>query len=101
MDLQKAAELKYGKLLELQKQLNAYENKERVENKLLKEEVEASDIDEVVSKWTGIPVTKLVQSEMEKLLHMEDVLHKRLVGQEEAVDTVSGATRRARPYGGR
>jgi ATP-dependent Clp protease ATP-binding subunit ClpB len=96
MDLQKAAELKYGKLLELQKQLNAYENKERIENKLLKEEVEASDIDEVVSKWTGIPVTKLVESEMEKLLHMEDVLHKRLVGQEEAVDTVSDAIRRAR-----
>ena len=96
MDLQKAAELKYGKLLELQKQLNVYENKEKVENKLLKEEVEASDIDEVVSKWTGIPVTKLVESEMEKLLHMEDVLHKRLVGQEEAVDTVSDAIRRAR-----
>ena len=96
MDLQRAAELKYGKLLELQKQLNAYENKERIENKLLKEEVEASDIDEVVSKWTGIPVTKLVESEMEKLLHMEDVLHKRLVGQEEAVDTVSDAIRRAR-----
>ncbi len=96
MDLQKAAELKYGKLLELQKQLKAFENKEHIENKLLKEEVEASDIDEVVSKWTGIPVTKLVESEMEKLLHMEDVLHKRLVGQEEAVDTVSDAIRRAR-----
>ena len=96
MDLQRAAELKYGKLLELQKQLTAYENKERIENKLLKEEVEASDIDEVVSKWTGIPVTKLVESEMDKLLHMEDVLHKRLVGQEEAVDTVSDAIRRAR-----
>ena len=95
-DLQRAAELKYGKLLELQKQLNACENKEHSENKLLKEEVEASDIDEVVSKWTGIPVTKLVESEMEKLLHMEDVLHKRLVGQEEAVDTVSDAIRRAR-----
>lgn len=96
MDLQKAAELKYGKLLDLQKQLKAFENKERIENKLLKEEVEASDIDEVVSKWTGIPVTKLVESEMEKLLHMEDVLHKRLVGQDEAVDTVSDAIRRAR-----
>ena len=95
-DLQRAAELKYGKLLELQKQLKACENKEHSENKLLKEEVEASDIDEVVSKWTGIPVTKLVESEMEKLLHMEDVLHKRLVGQEEAVDTVSDAIRRAR-----
>ena len=95
-DLQKAAELKYGKLLELQKQLKACENKEVSDNKLLKEEVDASDIDEVVSKWTGIPVTKLVESEMEKLLHMEDVLHKRLVGQDEAVDTVSDAIRRAR-----
>ena len=95
-DLQRAAELKYGKLLELQKQLKACENKEKTENKLLKEEVEASDIDEVVSKWTGIPVTKLVESEMDKLLHMEDVLHKRLIGQEEAVDTVSDAIRRAR-----
>ncbi len=96
MDLQKAAELKYGKLLDLQKQLKACENKEHIDNKLLKEEVEASDIDEVISKWTGIPVTKLVESEMEKLLHMEDVLHKRLVGQDEAVDTVSDAIRRAR-----
>ena len=95
-DLQKAAELKYGKLLELQKQLKECENKEHTENKLLKEEVDASDIDEVVSKWTGIPVTKLVESEMEKLLHMEDVLHKRLVGQDEAVNTVSDAIRRAR-----
>lgn len=95
-DLQKAAELKYGKLPELQKKLVEYQNKEHNENKLLKEEVDASDIDEVVSKWTGIPVTKLVESEMEKLLHMEDVLHKRLVGQEEAVDTVSDAIRRAR-----
>ncbi len=95
-DLQKAAELKYGKLPELQKKLVEYQNKEHNENKLLKEEVEASDIDEVVSKWTGIPVTKLVESEMDKLLHMEDVLHKRLVGQDEAVDTVSDAIRRAR-----
>ena len=95
-DLQKAAELKYGKLPELQKKLVEYQNKEHSENKLLKEEVEASDIDEVVSKWTGIPVTKLVESEKEKLLHMEDVLHKRLVGQDEAVDTVSDAIRRAR-----
>ena len=83
-------------MLELQKQLKDCENKEKTENKLLKEEVEASDIDEVVSKWTGIPVTKLVESEMDKLLHMEDVLHKRLIGQEEAVDTVSDAIRRAR-----
>ena len=95
-DLQRAAELKYGKLLELEKQLKACQNKEHTNNKLLKEEVTATDIDEVVSKWTGIPVTKLVESEMKKLLHMEDILHKRLIGQDEAVDTVSDAIRRAR-----
>lgn len=95
-DLQRAAELKYGKLLELEKELKACQNKEHTNNKLLKEEVTATDIDEVVSKWTGIPVTKLVESEIKKLLHMEDILHKRLIGQDEAVDTVSDAIRRAR-----
>lgn len=95
-DLQIAAELKYGKLLELEKQLKACENREKTDNKLLKEEIDGSDIAEVVSKWTGIPVTKLVESEMQKLLTMEDLLHKRLVGQDEAVDTVSDAIRRAR-----
>lgn len=95
-DLQTAAELKYGKLLELEKQLKACQNKEHTENKLLKEEIDGSDIAEVVSKWTGIPVTKLVESEMQKLLKMEDILHKRLVGQDEAVNTVSDAIRRAR-----
>jgi ATP-dependent Clp protease ATP-binding subunit ClpB len=95
-DLQTAAELKYGKLLELQKQLKACQNKEKTDNKFLKEEIDGSDIAEVVSKWTGIPVTKLVESEMQKLLKMEDILHNRLVGQEEAVNTVSDAIRRAR-----
>lgn len=95
-DLQRAAELKYGKLLELEKQLKACQNKEKADNSLLKEEVTSTDIDEVVSKWTGIPVTKLVESEMQKLLQMEDILHKRLVGQDEAVTTVSDAIRRAR-----
>ena len=95
-DLQTAAELKYGKLLELEKQLKACQNKEHSENKLLKEEIDGSDIAQVVSKWTGIPVTKLVESEMQKLLNMEEILHKRLVGQDEAVDTVSDAIRRAR-----
>ena len=95
-DLQTAAELKYGRLLELEKQLRACQNKEQVENKFLKEEITGSDIAEVVSKWTGIPVTKLVESEKQKLLNMEEILHKRLVGQEEAVDTVSDAIRRAR-----
>ncbi len=95
-DLQTAAELKYGKLLELEKQLKAVQNKEKTDNKLLKEEINEDDIANVVSKWTGIPVTKLVESEKQKLLNMEDILHKRLVGQEEAVDTVSDAIRRAR-----
>lgn len=95
-DLQTAAELKYGKLLELEKQLKACQNKEHSDNKLLKEEIDGSDIAEVVSKWTGIPVSKLVESEMQKLLKMEDIIHKRLVGQDEAVNTVSDAIRRAR-----
>ena len=95
-DLQLAAELKYGKLMELEKKLQAVQGKEKSENQLLKEEINGDDIAEIVSKWTGIPVTKLVESEMQKLLRMEDVLHKRLIGQEEAVDTVSDAIRRAR-----
>ncbi len=95
-DLQTAAELKYGKLLELEKQLKAAQTKEKTENKLLKEEISDEDIANVVSKWTGIPVNKLVESEKQKLLNMEDILHKRLIGQEEAVDIVSDAIRRAR-----
>ena len=95
-DLQTAAELKYGRLLELEKQLKAVQNKEKTDNKLLKEEIDDEDIANVVSKWTGIPVNKLVESEKQKLLNMEEILHKRLVGQEEAVDTVSDAIRRAR-----
>lgn len=95
-DLQTAAELKYGKLLELEKQLKAIQNKEKFSNQLLKEEIDAEDIANVVSKWTGIPVNKLVESEMQKLINMEEILHKRLIGQEEAVETVSDAIRRAR-----
>ncbi len=95
-DLQTAAELKYGKLLELEKQLKAAQNKEKTENQLLKEEINDDDIANVVSKWTGIPVNKLVESEKQKLINMEDILHKRLVGQEEAVETVADAIRRAR-----
>jgi len=95
-DLQLAAELKYGKLMELEKKLQAVQGKEKAENQLLKEEINGDDIANVVSKWTGIPVTKLVESEMQKLLRMEDVLHKRLIGQDEAVETVSDAIRRAR-----
>ncbi len=95
-DLQTAAELKYGKLLELEKQLKACQSKEKNDNKLLKEEIDDEDIANVVSKWTGIPVNKLVESEKQKLVNMEDILHKRLIGQEEAVETVSDAIRRAR-----
>ncbi len=95
-DLQTAAELKYGKLLDLEKKLKECQNKEHTENKLLKEEISENDIAEVVSKWTGVPVTKLVESEVNKLINMEDIIHKRLVGQDEAVVTVSDAIRRAR-----
>ena len=97
MDLQKAAELKYGKLMQLEKQLlevgeNATENK----NTLLKEEIDEDDIAQIVSKWTGIAVNKLLESEMQKLIQMEDFLHNRVVGQDEAVEVVSDAIRRAR-----
>ena len=96
-DLQKAAELKYGKLLELEKQLSAASEKDiKPESKLLKEEIDENDIMEIVSKWTSIPISKLVESEMDKLLRMEDFLHKRVAGQDEAVTVVSDAIRRAR-----
>jgi len=98
-DLGKAAELKYGKLLELEKQLEE-ENKKLAELqkdlKMLKEEVDAEDIAEIVSKWTGIPVSKLLEGEREKLLHMEERLKERVVGQDEAIKKVSEAIRRAR-----
>jgi len=98
-DLQKAAELKYGKLLELQKKLDE-ENKKleqlQKENKMLKEEVDEEDIAETVSKWTGIPVTRLMEAEIEKLVHMEDRLKRRVVGQDEAITAVSNTIRRAR-----
>ncbi len=95
-DLQTAAELKYGKLLDLQKQLKAAQSQDKSENRLLKEEIDEDDIANVVSKWTGIPVSKLVESEKQKLLNMEEILHKRLIGQDEAVEIVSDAIRRAR-----
>jgi ATP-dependent Clp protease ATP-binding subunit ClpB len=98
-DLQKAAELKYGKLIELEKQLKAEE--ESVDDKkpatmLLKEEVDEDDIAEIVSKWTGIPVSKLLEGEVQKLLQLEDHLHKRVVGQDEAISVIASAVRRAR-----
>ena len=98
-DLNKAAELKYGKLTGLQKQLEAAE--QRLQQKqsgvrLLKEEVDEEDIADVVSRWTGIPVSRLLEGEMKKLLALEDELHKRVIGQDEAVMAVSEAVLRAR-----
>ena len=97
-DLERAARLRYGTLPELQKQLAAAEAELRSlgPQRLLKEEVDAEDIAEVVSKWTGIPVTRLLEGEMRKLLQLEDRLHQRVVGQEEAVQAVADAIRRAR-----
>ena len=95
-DLQRAAELKYGKLIGLQKQLDNAKNKDSKDNQLLKEEIDEDDIAQIVSKWTGIAVSKLMESEVQKLLHMEDFLHKRVIGQDEAVNIVSDAIRRAR-----
>ncbi|MEL7083842.1 MAG: ATP-dependent chaperone ClpB [Cyanobacteria bacterium J06597_1] len=99
-DLNKAAELKYGKLAELQQQLEAVEadllESQTSGRSLLREEVTEADIAEIISKWTGIPVIKLVESEKEKLLHLEDVLHERVIGQSEAVTAVSEAIQRSR-----
>jgi len=99
-DLNRAAELKYGKLIELQNKLEAAETRlaqtQKSGKSLLREEVTEADIAEIISKWTGIPISKLVESEMEKLLHLEDELHKRVVGQHEAVTAVADAILRSR-----
>lgn len=98
-DLNRAAELKYGTLLDLGKRIEA-ENAKLVElqktKKMLTEEVTAEDVAEVVAKWTGIPVTRMMEGEIEKLVHMEDRLRQRVVGQDEALVKVSNAVRRAR-----
>jgi ATP-dependent Clp protease ATP-binding subunit ClpB len=98
-DLSKAAELKYGTLTELEKSLEE-ENKKLADlqsgQKMLKEEVDSEDIAEVVAKWTGIPVSKLMEGEKEKLLHMEEKLEERVVGQQKAIVAVANAVRRAR-----
>ena len=97
-DYGKVAELRYGKIKEAQEQLEIFQKKldEQSETSLIKEEVTYDDIAEVVAKWTGIPVTKMIQSEREKLLKLEDELHKRVVGQDEAIEAVSDAVRRSR-----
>jgi len=98
-DFEKVAELRYGKIKEAEEQLVGYQ-KQMIEmqgdDALIKEEVDAEDIASIVSKWTGIPVTKMLQSEREKLLDMEAVLNNRVIGQDEAIEAVSDAVRRSR-----
>jgi ATP-dependent Clp protease ATP-binding subunit ClpB len=98
-DLNKAAELKWGTLIGLEKELQEEEARLASENKqsrLLKEEVDEEDIAQVVSRWTGIPVSRMLEGEVHKLLHLEQQLHRRVVGQDEAVQVVSEAVRRSR-----
>jgi ATP-dependent Clp protease ATP-binding subunit ClpB len=97
-DLNRAAELKYGKLFELERQLKAAETRfsHEGEQRLIKEEVDEEDIAKVVSRWTHIPVSKLLEGEMQKLLHLADELHVRVIGQDEAVQAVADAVIRAR-----
>ncbi|HEY8683497.1 MAG TPA: AAA family ATPase, partial [Rhodanobacter sp.] len=95
-DYAKMSEIQYGRLPELEKQLAAAQAAEQQDFKLLQDKVTAEEIAEVVARWTGIPVAKMLEGEREKLLHMEDDLHKRVVGQDEAVRAVSDAIRRSR-----
>ena len=99
-ELNKAAELKYGKLPELKKQLEIEEEKtekeKNTENSLLRNKVTEDEITKIISRWTGIPVAKLMEGEREKLLHLSDILHKRVIGQDEAVEKVSEAIIRSR-----
>jgi ATP-dependent Clp protease ATP-binding subunit ClpB len=98
-DLNRAAELRYGRLQELERRLQAEEEnlfKKQGGSRLLKEEVDEEDIADVVSRWTGIPVSRLMEGELEKLTHLADQLHKRVIGQDEAVDAVANAVIRAR-----
>jgi len=98
-DLNRAAELRYGKLADLERKLAAEEErltKKQGPQRLLKEEVDEEDIAAVVSRWTGVPVSRLLEGEMQKLLHLEDELHRRVVGQDEAVTAVAEAVIRAR-----
>jgi ATP-dependent Clp protease ATP-binding subunit ClpB len=95
-DLNLVAELKHGKLPKLEAELEALEQSERKEDAILKEEVTAEEIAEIVARWTGVPVTKLIEGEREKLLRLQNILHERVIGQHEAVDAVSEAILRAR-----
>ena len=98
-DLNLAAEIRYGRIPELERRIadaTAHLDELQTGNRMLKEEVDAEDIAEVVSKWTGVPVTRMLEGEMSKLVHLEDLLHQRVIGQDEAVIAVSNAIRRSR-----
>jgi ATP-dependent Clp protease ATP-binding subunit ClpB len=95
-DLQRAAELRYGEIPQLERELAAAEERTDGQGGFLREEVSADDVAEVVARWTGIPVSRLMEGEVEKLIHMEERLHGRVVGQDEAVTAVSNALRRSR-----
>ncbi|HKE79188.1 MAG TPA: Clp protease N-terminal domain-containing protein, partial [Solirubrobacteraceae bacterium] len=95
-DLERAATLRHGEIPELQRQLEEAEQAEPRATRFLKEEVDAEDVAEVVARWTGIPVSRLMEGEVEKLVHMEERLHQRVIGQNEAVESVSNALRRSR-----
>jgi ATP-dependent Clp protease ATP-binding subunit ClpB len=98
-DLNRVAEIRYGKIVELQKEIAELTSKAKEiqgENSLLKEEVTDQEIAAVVSRWTGIPVLKMLEGEKEKLIHMEELIEKRVIGQRKAVEAISGAVRRSR-----
>jgi ATP-dependent Clp protease ATP-binding subunit ClpB len=95
-DYGKVAEIRYGRLVESEQKLKDLQANSHGENGMLQEEVTAENIAEVVAKWTGIPVSKMLQTEIEKLLHLEDELHKRVAGQDQAIELVSDAVRRSR-----
>src|SRR5437868_2014176 len=93
-DLQRVAEIRYGELPALEKELAEREAQDT--QPMVKEEVDEDDIALVVSRWTGIPVTRLLEGEVQKLVHMEERLHERVIGQDEAIEAVANAVRRAR-----
>ncbi|MGH9293575.1 MAG: ATP-dependent Clp protease ATP-binding subunit, partial [Acidimicrobiales bacterium] len=98
-DLERSAEIRYGKLPDLERRIEEATTKLselQAEQKMLKEEVDAEDVAEVVSRWTGVPVSRLVEGEVAKLVHLEELLHQRVVGQDEAVTAVANAIRRSR-----
>jgi ATP-dependent Clp protease ATP-binding subunit ClpB len=95
-DYGKVAEIRYGRLVESEQKLKDMQSQPAGENSMLQEEVTAENVAEVVAKWTGIPVSRMLQTEVEKLLHLEDELHKRVAGQDQAIEMVSDAVRRSR-----